>query len=98
MTSKKEYMRNKVQKRTNVIDVKPEPLGMVDKRMAEKDFYATEMRSKSFVVANNAKSMRLNRRQMFKNAPLEDSYEPVIMTKQVLAPLMAPEVDLPALK
>lgn len=54
---------------------------MVDKRMAERDFYASEMRSKSFAVANNAKSMRLNRRQMFKNAPLEDSYEPVVMTK-----------------
>lgn len=64
-----------------MLDVKPEPTGMVDKRMAERDFYASEMRSKSFAVANNAKSMRLNRRQMFKNAPLEDSYEPVVMTK-----------------
>ena len=35
---------------------------------------------------------------MFKNAPLEDSYEPVITTKQVPMPLLAPEIDLPALK
>ena len=34
---------------------------------------------------------------MFKNAPLEDSYEPMITTKKVAAPL-APEIELPALK
>jgi len=34
---------------------------------------------------------------MFKNAHLQDSYEPEVTTKRVESPL-APEIDLPALK
>ena len=41
--------------------------------------------------------MRLNRRQMTKNAPLEDAYEPVMTTKRVTDPLK-PEHDLSCLK
>ena len=49
-------------------------------------------------MARNAKAMRLNRRQMFKNAPLEDSYEPKITTKQVSETAVKPEIELPCLK
>ena len=34
---------------------------------------------------------------MFKNAPLEDSYEPMMTTKKV-SQAMAPEIDLPSLQ
>ena len=86
-----------MQKKTNIVEVKPETDGMVDKRLKEGGFHLANERTKSLNVAKDSKAMRLNRRQMFKNAPLEDSYEPVITTKQVASPL-APEVDLPALK
>ena len=95
--SKKEYLRNKAYKQTNVIAVKPEKKGQIDRRLMENGFFFATENNKSINVAKDAKAMRLNRRQMFKNAPLEDSYEPVITTKQVSAPLV-PEVDLPALK
>lgn len=86
-----------MQKKTNIVEVKPETDGMVDKRLKESGFHLANERTKSLNVAKDSKAMRLNRRQMFKNAPLEDSYEPVITTKQVSSPL-APEIDLPALK
>ena len=97
MLSKKEYLVNKTVKPSNVINMKPERSGLIDKRMAERDFYTETELSRSVRVAKDAKAMRLNRRQMFKNAPLDDSYEPLITTKQVQQPL-APEIDLPALK
>ena len=97
VVSRKEYLMNKAKKRTHIANLKPERMGMIDKRLAEKDFTTENELSQSVKVAKNAKAMRLNRRQMFKNAPLEDSYEPVITTKQVHSPL-SPEIDLPALK
>lgn len=97
VTSRREYLANKMQKATNVINVKPENAGMIDRRIQESTFQEETDLNRSKQIANNSKAMRLNRRQMFKNAPLEDSYEPVITTKQVESPL-APEVDLPALK
>lgn len=95
--SRKEYLRNRKAKITNIVDVKPEMAGMVDRRELENSFNGASMHNKSLSIARDAKAMRLNRRQMFKNAPLEDSYEPVITTKQVTTPLR-PEIDLPALK
>ena len=63
--------------------MKPETEGMIDKRLRESGFHHSYEKTKSLSVARDSKAMRLNRRQMFKNAPLEDSYEPVITTKQV---------------
>ena len=82
VVSKKEYIQNKSYRATNVINVKPEYRG-IDKRLAESDFAVANDFAKSLNVAKDAKAMRLNRRQMFKNAPLEDSYEPLVTTKQV---------------
>ena len=81
--SKKEYLLNRTEKPSSVINMRPEKSGFIDKRMAERDFYTETELSKSVKIAKDAKAMRLNRRQMFKNAPLEDSYEPLITTKQV---------------
>ena len=39
LASKAEYLRNKTQKRTNIISLKPEVAGMTDKRIAESNFY-----------------------------------------------------------
>ena len=80
--SKKEYLQNKAYKASNIINVKPEQLG-IDRRVKESDFSVTNDFTKSHNVAKDSKAMRINRRQMFKNAPLEDSYEPVITTKKV---------------
>ena len=38
LASKSEYLRNKTQKRTNIISLKPEVAGMTDKRIAENNF------------------------------------------------------------
>lgn len=38
LASKTEYLRNKTQKRTNIINLKPEVAGMTDKRIAESNF------------------------------------------------------------
>ena len=69
---------------------------MVDKRMAESDFHITNELLKGINVANDAKAMRINRRQMSKNAPLQDAYEPVMTTKQVPNPIK-PEIELTCL-
>ena len=82
---------------TNITQVKPEDKSFTDKRRAESDFSQALELARSRNVANNAKAMKLNRKQMFKNAPLEDSYEPKVTTKLVSSP-MPHEVDLPALK
>ena len=97
LTSKNEYLRNKVQKRTNVIDLKPEVAGMTDKRIAERSFNLDNELRRSVKIVSDAKALRLNRRQMFKNAQLEHSYEPAITTKQV-SKVLDPEVDLPSLR
>jgi len=75
----------------------PEKDGYVDKRRVETEFSHATERQKGIVVAKESKALRMNRRQMFKNAALEDKYEPEVTTKQVPNPL-APEIDLPALK
>ena len=79
------------------MNLKPEAADKVDKRMAESDFHLTSELLKGVTVANDAKAMRLNRRQMNKNAPLQDAYEPVMTTKQVLSPTK-PEIELSCLK
>lgn len=71
---------------------------MIDKRLAESDFHMTNELLKGVNVAKDAKAMRLNRRIMYKNAPLQDAYEPVMTTKQVNRSVMKPEVDLDCLK
>jgi len=70
VTSRMEYLRNKQPKQTSILSLKPEPSRMVDKRMAESDFHMTSELLKGMNVASDAKAMRLNRRQMQKNAPL----------------------------
>jgi len=95
--SKKEYLRNKIQKRTSINNLKAEKTGFKDKRLIEGAFHANNEFYKSLSIANNSKATRLNRRQMFKNAPLEEPYEPVIETR-VVSKALAPEFDLPSLK
>ena len=97
LTSNKEYMRNRAQKMTNITQLRPENSQLTDKRRAENDFYRASEIVRSRNVVKESKAMKLNRRQMFKNAPLGDSYEPSITTALVSAPL-AHEVDLPSLK
>ena len=60
--SRKEYLKNRVQKRTNIISVKPESEGMIDKRLRESGFHHANERTKSLNVARDSKAMRLNRR------------------------------------
>ena len=79
------------------MNVKPEIAGMTDKRIAESGFNAASVLRKSVQIVADAKTLRLNRGQMFKNARLEHSYEPVVTTKQVNN-VLAPEIDLPALR
>ena len=38
VVSRKEYLMNKAKKRTHIANLKPERMGMIDKRLAEKDF------------------------------------------------------------
>jgi len=95
--SKKEYIRNKTQKRTSINNLKAEKTGIKDKRLIEGAFHANNEFYKSLSIVNNSKATRLNRRQMFKNAPLEEPYEPVIETR-VVSKALAPEFDLPSLK
>ena len=38
MMSRREYLANKIEKRTNIMQLKPEKSGLIDKRMAESDF------------------------------------------------------------
>lgn len=38
LASKSEYLRNKIQKKTDVINLKPEIAGMTDQRIAENSF------------------------------------------------------------
>ena len=90
-------MRNKTEKRSNVINVKPEQAGLIDKRIAESNFNLDNEMRKSVQVVSDSKAYHLNRRLMKKNASLEHSYEPVVTTKQVKR-VLAPEIDLPALK
>ena len=75
----------------------PETGGYVNKHRVETEFSLATERQKGIDVAKEARYFRMNRRQMFKNAALEDNYEPNVTTKQVSNPL-APEIDLPALK
>ena len=36
--SRKEYLKNKTEKATNIINLKPERSGLIDKRIAENEF------------------------------------------------------------
>ena len=38
LVSRKEYLMNKANKPSNVVNVKPEKYGMIDKRLVEKGF------------------------------------------------------------
>ena len=60
--SRKEYLLNKTEKATNIINLKPERSGMIDKRIAENEFSQESEINRSVKIANNAKAMRLNRR------------------------------------
>ena len=75
----------------------PEKDDNIDRRVAEPEFGVAAELHKSIVVAKEAKALRLNRGQMFKNGHLQDQYELEVTTKRVESPL-APEIDLPALK
>ena len=81
LASQTEYLRNKTHKRTNIISMKPEIAGMIDKRIAESTFNADNEQYRSKQIVNDAKALRLNRRQMQKNVPLEHSFEPMVTTK-----------------
>ena len=83
LVSKKEYLKNKAYKPSHVLNVRPERAGSVDHRLAEGSFFHSNESKKSFNVAANSKSLHKNRRQMFKNAVLDDSYEPLLTTKLV---------------
>ena len=62
LTSQTEYLRNKAIKRTNIISIKPEIAGMIDKRIAENAFNADNEQYRSKQIVNDAKALRLNRR------------------------------------
>ena len=98
LISKKEYLKNKAYKPSHVLNVRPERAGSVDHRLAEGSFFHSNESRKSLNVAVDSKSLHKNRMQMFKNAVLDDSYEPLLTTKMVAKSLVAPEVDLPSLK
>ena len=93
LVSKKEYLKNKAYKPSHVLNVRPERAGSVDHRLAEGNFFHSNESKKSLNIASNAKSLHKNRMQMFKNAVLDDSYEPLLTTKLV-SKSVAPEVDL----
>jgi len=69
-TSRLEYLRNKDHKKTSVMCLQPEPTKLIDKRLAESNFHMTNELLKGINIAKEARAMRLNRRIMYKNAPL----------------------------
>lgn len=85
ITSKKEYQRNKAYRSTNISMVKPETDSHMDKRCMETSFFKDLEKHRVLQVARDVKAVRLNRRQMSKNAPLVGNYEPIITTKKVEA-------------
>ena len=97
LISKKEYLKNKAYKPSHVLNLRPERAGSVDHRLAEGNFFHSNESRRSLNIAADAKSLHKNRMQMFKNAVLDDSYEPLLTTK-VVSKSLAPEVDLPSLK
>lgn len=78
--------------------LKPEKDSHIDRRQVESAFFKDLEKHKALQAARDVKAIRLNRRQMSKNVPLADSYEPVLTTKQVESPYVNPEIDLPALR
>ena len=62
MASRQEYLMNRANKPTSILNMKPERTGMIDRRLEERDFSTENELNRSHKVARDAKAMRLNRR------------------------------------